>query len=75
MPGRSGQVNVKELKINLLSNFKHHVKRSHSWVCSLKKMHTTLHLFCFHMSNFIFFNKNGGLEKKFEHFFIGSEQF
>ena len=40
----------------------------------LKKMHTTLYLFCFQMSCVVFWNKKKvWLEKKFEYFFIGSE--
>ena len=64
----------KELKNKLiLLNFKHGVQRSHSQACSLKKMHTTLYLFCFQMSCIVFLNQKEWLEKQFEYFFIGSE--
>ena len=38
------------------------------------KRHTTLYLFCFQMFCVVFWNKKEWLEKKFEYFFIGSEQ-
>ena len=59
------QEGMKELKIKLnFLIFKHVVKRSHSEACSLKKMYTTLHLFCFHMSYFIFWNQKRAVRKK-----------
>ena len=39
----------------------------------LSYMHTTLYLFCFHMSYFIFWNQKRAARKKIEYFFIGSE--
>ena len=44
--------------------FKHVVQRSHSEPCSLKKMHTILYLFSFHMLYFIFSNKKRAVRKK-----------
>ena len=54
----SRQVCFKEMKIKLfLLNLKHGARRSHSEACSLKKMHTTLYLFCFQMSCVVFRNQ------------------
>ena len=45
-------------------NLKHGVQRSHSQACSLKKMHTTLYLFCFQMSCVVFWNKKKRVVRK-----------
>ena len=61
----STQVCFKDLKIkSILLNFKHGVQRSHSQACTLKKMHTTLYLFCFQMSCVVFWNQKSVIRKK-----------
>ena len=56
---------MKELKIKLVFLiFKHVVRGLISKACSLKKMHMTLYLFCFHMSYFIFWNQERAIRKK-----------
>ena len=62
------------IKIKLiLPNLKHGTQRSHSEACSLKKCTLPYIYFVFKCLMLYFGIKKEWLEKKFEHFFIGSE--
>ena len=69
----SRQVCFKELKNKLiLLNLKHGAQRSHSEACSLKKMHTTLYLFCYQMSCVVFWNQKSGVKKSLNTFSLAA---
>ena len=65
---------MKELNIKLFfPNFKTCCLEVSFRGLQFDKMYTTLCLFCFHMSHFIFWNQKRAVRKKFEYFLIGSE--